>query len=196
MNLSRGARRLLSLLQSYARLSGRAFPFQATLARKLDCDTRTIRRYVAELREAGLLNVQKRQHSSAEYFIQTGQNVRSGVRSDVRSDVRSGTARGLGGLSGGEFGISNSADDVARKPPAKEPLWESIRRYVGDLQRRGLSEEQARAGVVLGLARRAASGITDPIRTASYFAGPVQEAKALPAGYIAHVEQWLERKCG
>ncbi len=186
MNLSRGARRLLSLLQSYARLSGRAFPFQATLARKLDCDTRTIRRYVAELREAGLLNVQKRQHSSAEYFIQTGQNVRSGVRSDVRSDVRSGTARGLGGLSGGEFGISNSADDVARK----------VHPHRAHLERRGLSEEQARAGVVLGLARRAASGITDPIRTASYFAGPVQEAKALPAGYIAHVEQWLERKCG
>ena len=86
--LSRGARRCLAILQSYAAVSGRAFPFQATLAAKLDVSPRTVRRYLHELAAAGLVVVKKRQHSSAEYRLQTGQNVRSGVRSDVRSERR------------------------------------------------------------------------------------------------------------
>jgi predicted transcriptional regulator len=65
-----------------------AFPFQKTLAAKLEVDERTVRRYVRELVQAGELQVTKRQHSSALYEIQTGQNVRSDVRSDVRSKPR------------------------------------------------------------------------------------------------------------
>jgi hypothetical protein len=86
VTLSRGARRLFDLLQSYARHSGRAFPFQKTLAGRMECADRTIRRYINELVAGGMLAVRKRQHSSAEYVIQTGQNVRSGVRSGVRSE--------------------------------------------------------------------------------------------------------------
>ena len=85
--VSRGALRCLRLLQSYAAVSGRAFPFQSTIAAQLEVDARTVRRYVRELVAAGQLQVQKRQHSSAEYKIQTGQNVRSDVRSGVRSGV-------------------------------------------------------------------------------------------------------------
>lgn len=79
MKLSRGALRCLAQLQFYARSSGRAFPFQSTLARDLKRDSRTVRRYISELIQTGHLQVHKRQHSSAEYVL-----------SDVLSDVRSG----------------------------------------------------------------------------------------------------------
>jgi Helix-turn-helix domain len=79
MELSRGALRCLDRLKYYARQSGRAFPFQDTLARDLKRDSRTVRRYIFELVQTGHLQVLKRQHSSAEYVL-----------SDVLSDVLSG----------------------------------------------------------------------------------------------------------
>ena len=75
MQLSSGAQRLLRILKSLARLSGRAFPFQRTL-RLMAAKTgplrtvRTIQRWLAELVRAGLVIVKKRQHSSAEYQLQ------------------------------------------------------------------------------------------------------------------------------
>lgn len=85
MQLSRGTRRLLTELKSYARHSGRAFPFQETLATRLGVDVRTIKRWVRELREAGQITVRRRQHSSAEYEIQKGQNVPSNVPSGAEN---------------------------------------------------------------------------------------------------------------
>jgi DNA-binding transcriptional MocR family regulator len=81
MQLSAGAKRLLQTLKSLARLSGRAFPFQRTLAAKLSRTVRTIQRWLAELVRAGLVSVQKRQHSSAEYHLE---NVVSGVVSGAQ----------------------------------------------------------------------------------------------------------------
>ena len=78
-NLSRGARRCLQLLRSYAARSGRAFPYQAKLAAQLDVKPRMVRYYLAELKAAGFVEkVLKRQHSSAEYCL-------SGCQSDCRS---------------------------------------------------------------------------------------------------------------
>jgi len=118
MNLSRGARRLLDLLKSFARRSGRAFPFQKTLAEKLEVKIRTIKRWVRELREAGLIAVRRRQHSSAEYEIQKGQNVPSDVPSGVEN-VPSGHPVSLltevKSFSGGECAR------VPRKPPGLAP---------------------------------------------------------------------------
>jgi hypothetical protein len=88
MSLSRGACRLLSELQSYARRSGWAAPFQSTLAAKLGVTERTIRRWLLKLRRAGALLTKKRQRTSAEYVIQCWENVRSNVRSKLEN-VRS-----------------------------------------------------------------------------------------------------------
>lgn len=115
--VSRGARRCLALLQSYAAVSGRAFPYQATLAAKLDVSPRTVRRYLHELAAAGLVVVKKRQHSSAEYRLQTGQNVRSGVRSGVRSERRY------------KERVLVSAEEMWPKSPAESqpnPEWDEI----------------------------------------------------------------------
>jgi AraC-like DNA-binding protein len=106
-----GARRLLRLLESYARLSGRAFPFQATLAQKLKCSDRTVRRYLRELCRAGRVGVVKRQHHSAEYRLLAVEN----VRSDVRSDVRSGAAH---------IGMSTEPELRASRPARKPPSFE------------------------------------------------------------------------
>ena len=88
MDLSRGARRCLELLQSYARSSGRAFPFQSTIAAKLGVGDRMVRKYIRELAQAGALQVRKRQHSSAEYVLRQEQKFRSEFRSEFRSGRR------------------------------------------------------------------------------------------------------------
>lgn len=99
MSLSRGALRCLEQLKYYARQSGRAFPFQDTLARDLKRDSRTVRRYLFELVQTGHLQVIKRQHSSAEYVL-----------SDVQSNVRSGDS------------ILTEAKTLNLKEPAKKPM--------------------------------------------------------------------------
>ncbi len=113
--LSRGAKRCLALLESYAARSGVAFPFQRTLAAKLEVDERTVRRYVRELVAAGIVGVTKRQHCSALYQIQTGQNVRSDVRSGVRSEPRYPYMSLK--LSGSEIGVP-----VIQRKPQTQPV--------------------------------------------------------------------------
>lgn len=104
MELSRGARRCLSLLQSFAAGSGKAFPYQDTLAKKLGVQPRMVRYYLAELKLAGLVEkVLKRQHSSAQYCL-----------SDCRSDCRSGAPVIIT-----EFKQSSS-EQPARKPQGVE----------------------------------------------------------------------------
>lgn len=81
MKLSLGARRLLNILRSYGR---EIFPRQETIGRKLDWGIRTVNRYMKELREAGLVEVQFRGPRSAEYRL-INQEVRkeTGVPSEV-----------------------------------------------------------------------------------------------------------------
>lgn len=112
MKLSRGAQRCLSQLQYYARESGRAFPFQDTLARDLKRDERTVRRYVSELMRYGALKVVRRQHSSNEYVLSGEICGKSGK--SVRSDVRSGDSI----LS--ELKTLSIKGKPARKPPSVE----------------------------------------------------------------------------
>jgi Helix-turn-helix domain len=111
-DLSSGARRCFSLLASFAARSGQAFPFQRTLAMKLDCNLRTVNRYVRELRDAGILAVRKRQRSSALYsFSQAvedpaGRPRKPGVKpSGVVSNVVSGPRlKSVGSMSTSERG--------------------------------------------------------------------------------------------
>lgn len=108
--LSVGSKRLFSLLRSYAARSGRAFPFQRTLAARLGVSDRQVRTYVKELRDAGFLDVRKRQHSSAEYSLRQEAN----FRSDFRSDFRSG-----GPLIGSSSDECNTSE-APRIPPSRE----------------------------------------------------------------------------
>jgi DNA-binding transcriptional MocR family regulator len=84
VGLSSGAMRLLNLLRSFAARSGAAFPFQRTLATRLGVVIRQVQRYVSELVKKGLIQVKKRQHSSALYFLLPD------VASNVASNVASG----------------------------------------------------------------------------------------------------------
>jgi hypothetical protein len=104
MPLSRGASRCLSLLQSYAAGSGKAFPYQETIAKKLNVKPRMVRYYLAELKASGFVEkVLKRQHSSAQYCL-----------SDCRSDCRSGEPVLIT-----ELKLSTS-EKLDRKPPGVE----------------------------------------------------------------------------
>lgn len=86
MSLSRGARRCLKLLQSYARVSGRAFPYRDTLARRLECHPGTVGRYLSELKAHGLVKVRQRQHSSAEYEIQDAHFAQADAQADAQAE--------------------------------------------------------------------------------------------------------------
>ena len=65
MHLSRDALRCLRLIEAYARKSGRAFPFQRTLAAQLGCTERTVQRFYHTLQAAGLIKIQRRGPHSA-----------------------------------------------------------------------------------------------------------------------------------
>jgi Helix-turn-helix domain len=114
-DLSSGARRCLFLLRSFAGKTGRAFPYQRTIADKLGVEPRMVRYYLAELKACGLVEkVLKRQHSSAEYCL-----------SDCRSDCRSGSSTPITELK------PITSDKLGRKPPTVEIPEECLRNEYG-----------------------------------------------------------------
>lgn len=68
--LSRGGERLFEVLRWYFGKFKRVFPAQAKLAEMMKLTVRQIQRYVKELRELGLVKVQKCGHHPAEYLFQ------------------------------------------------------------------------------------------------------------------------------
>lgn len=85
--MSGGAWQVLGLIGSLSRRHGYAFMFQNKMAARLGCTVRTLQRRLRELREAGMITVQKRQHMSAIYTVveKPVKNVVSGVVSGVVS---------------------------------------------------------------------------------------------------------------
>ena len=122
MQLSSGAQRLLRTLKSFARLSGRAFPFQKTLAAKLFRTVRTVQRWLAELVRAGLVTVQKRQHSSAEYSLKN-------VVSDVVSEPQKCRVCPSRPLVSEKIECRGGEAPLLRKPPVPDTNRESLRLY-------------------------------------------------------------------
>lgn len=86
--MSRGARECLRYLASLDSAGGSVFPLQRTIAKRLGCDVRSVKRYVRELRKAGCIVIQRRGRTSAIYEIQKGQFVPSSVPSSVPSGRR------------------------------------------------------------------------------------------------------------
>jgi transposase-like protein len=133
-DMSRGALRLLRFMRTFD--SGRTFMYQKTLAARLGCAPRTLREWLKELRDAGLIASQKRQHSSAEHvFTDAGAKAveissqTGGIRPSIRPSVRpSGAARVLG--------IVSSIEKAApKKLPQVENLPEYARLFVRSLER-------------------------------------------------------------
>lgn len=85
MQLSRGARRCLNLIQWYAARFAEVFPYQKTIAQKLGMCVRQIGRYIRELVAAGYLRVRRNGPTSCTYEVLkalerklvTSENVRS-----------------------------------------------------------------------------------------------------------------------
>jgi DNA-binding transcriptional regulator YhcF (GntR family) len=119
-DLSRGARRCLQLLRSYDGPKG-CIPFQETLATQLEVSVRTVQRYVRELTQAEEISVEKRQHSSAKYTIQTRQNVGSSVGSKAKNV---GSKHSYPYMS-----LKMSTSEYAREAKMKD-LWEQHERYL------------------------------------------------------------------
>lgn len=67
--LCAGAKRLLGIIQSLHSIRGEVFPFQRTLARRLGVCVRTVKRWVRQLVDAGLLAVHRRGRTSALYSL-------------------------------------------------------------------------------------------------------------------------------
>jgi hypothetical protein len=103
------------------------------MAAKLECSLRSVAYYLEELRAAGLITIKKRQHSSAEYRIQTGNLCTSGCTSGCTSEPRYPYMSFK--LSGSEVGVPV----IQRKPqhqalgnwsiPTEEEIQEAARNY-------------------------------------------------------------------
>lgn len=66
--LGRGPSQLLGLLRAHARRTGKAWPRQTTLATELGVSPRTIRRWLRDLEEEGLIDIQRTGRSSVITF--------------------------------------------------------------------------------------------------------------------------------
>lgn len=123
MQISRGAYACLQLLISYSMRSGRAYPFHKTIAVKLagpgrkPLSLRTVKRYIAELRKAGIVTVKRHQHSSCEYQIQRCQNVTSGVTSEPKTVT---SERSVSYST--EYNHKESAEEIPPSPPRRKPM--------------------------------------------------------------------------
>lgn len=85
--LSRGSKACLKLLNDLSHGSlGEARPSRAWLAARLDCPLRTLDRWTAELRKAGLLQVKQHQHHAAVYVVQLCQNGKAGGKAGGRAE--------------------------------------------------------------------------------------------------------------
>lgn len=90
--LSAGARRCFEILSDLDRGPLGACPSRAWLAERLGCPLRTLDRWTAELRNAGMITIKKRQHHSAVYLVQKSveiaENGKSGGKSGGKSEHR------------------------------------------------------------------------------------------------------------
>lgn len=68
--ISKGAKLTYARLCRYAGKNGQCFPKQSTLAKELGCSTRTMSRYLRELRDCGLIeSVRVGKRCSNRYFF-------------------------------------------------------------------------------------------------------------------------------
>ena len=143
MELSRGARRTLQALQYFFNGKPECWPRQETIARRVRCDVRTIKRHIAELRCAGVLEIRRRANQSCVYtlckemslpFLE-GTNVPSVVPSVVPSTFKEleGVLKGCNLCSGSGWrsferhGVSFAVrcDHRPRKPAQREVASDS-----------------------------------------------------------------------
>ena len=66
--LSPGARETLRTIKTLSKRTGHSRIYQAALAEKLKCSVRTLKRWLQELHEAGLITRKLNQHQPAHYI--------------------------------------------------------------------------------------------------------------------------------
>lgn len=132
MELSRGAQRLLNHLENLCLLPKGAIKFQRTLAAKWNVTTRTIRRWLAELKGLALVNVIRRGRTSAK--IEMSARMSAQEAKNVRSN--------------GVVSILTENLEKQRAPPQRKPVQRERRPIVNwhdvlRLHRGGMPFEEA-----------------------------------------------------
>jgi hypothetical protein len=191
--VTHATRAVLYFLKDKSGRKGSCWWGQQKIADELVMARMTVIRAIRALVLAGEIESVRRGSTSNLYRVLKYQNVTSDVTKCDNASIE---------LNLKKEKIQNpQTDDAAliRKAAGFESLSEGDRRYLAELQRSGTSAEAIRAGVLVGRARRIVAdsrGAPVPIRSLRYFAGPIAEAARgdIPAGYIEHVEGWLQRK--
>lgn len=213
--LSRGALALWERLRWWMKKFGEVFPSQRKLASGFKVVERTIRRWLAELVEAGLVSVAKRYRRSNLYSVcelsspQMSFDFGSASSEDTSpSEVLLVSAEADAKRRSGKLELTTvrtfertdpvvGPAEVARKAAGMERLSEGDRVFLHQAMKE-TPLEAIRAGILLGRARRLThevnTGTKEKIRSIRYFAGAITEAaKGLPGGYVDHLEKWLAR---
>lgn len=119
--LGRGPSQLLGLLRAHARRTGKAWPRQTTLATELGVSPRTIRRWLRDLEEEGLIDIQRTGRSSVITFPddpsdEPNEPSRSATMSDrIRREKE--TAEGdRVGCAPGYLAVAPSASTIQESP--------------------------------------------------------------------------------
>lgn len=188
--VSRGAWSLLKYLRAVHALNGWLKISLRFLRQKYGRSKRTILRWSAELKAAGILTSERHGQECRRYVLapQDGTSEQPVSLLTEPLEITVPTEQ-------------NHSADVAgenlepiRKAAGLERLSEGDRRFTRELERKGIEAAVIRAGVAVGRARNLVSKVPSAIRSLRYFLGPIIEASqgAFPAGYADHCERRVE----
>ena len=119
-SLGRGPSQLLGLLRAHARRTGKAWPRQSTLSREMGVSVRTIRRWLHDLEEEGLIDIQRTGRSSVVTFPcdpsdEPNEPSRSATMSDrLRGEKSTAEGRHVSSALGSD--LTTSASPVQEPP--------------------------------------------------------------------------------
>lgn len=137
--LSRGAERLLDRLFWYAARYRRIYPHQSKLADGLKVSSGTLRRWLLELKRAGLLIVRKCGRNAAEYELQEAAIGQRFAQINERSKSSLRTVDALSGHYSSSSSSISSRKPPCRKPPQMETYTEPPMQITSEAGRRDIN---------------------------------------------------------
>jgi biotin operon repressor len=135
VEISDGAKLAYGLLRKFAGKDGACFPLQSTLARELGCKTRTVNKYIKELKGSKLIEVKRRGRGRSLSYVflwkkelNSGQLFLPGKQDDVsltRTNVQDVSGSGSGSLNWNSSSRACGNVEISGDHPSGEAIAEN-----------------------------------------------------------------------
>lgn len=168
-SVSVGARMTLIALMSFA-WKRDPFPGQERLGQMLGVTDRTIRDYITELREAGLLTVQRRGKGNTNLYRIVSRSILAPEKSSARPNDYRNSASALDRNSASGEVDEVEEDEVTTAPAAKNgrprnEIWDALAEVFGEPTTPSATRVRGKVAAELAVAGATPSGIIQRART-------------------------------